>query len=74
MTADETCVHHFIIQKKKKKQAGMQWTHPTSPRAKEFKVCQSAGKVMASAEGVILVEFMLQGTTVNVNAHCFTLR
>jgi hypothetical protein len=55
----------------------MQWKHPTYLRAKKFKVCQSAGKVMASvfwdAKGVIHVEFMPQGTTINAHTYCDTL-
>jgi hypothetical protein len=40
----------------------MWWEHTTPPRAKQFKVCQSHGKVMASAfwdaKEVFYVEFM----------------
>jgi hypothetical protein len=35
VTGDETWVHHFTPQTK---QAGMQWKHPTSLRAKKFSV------------------------------------
>jgi hypothetical protein len=56
----------------------MQWKHLTSLRAKKFKVCHSVGKVMASvfwdAKGVIHIEFMPQGTTINANAYCDTLQ
>jgi hypothetical protein len=67
VTSNEPWVHHFSLQTK---QAGMQWEHPTSLKAKRFKVSHSAGKFMASVfwdvNGIIHVEFMPQAMTTNV--------
>jgi hypothetical protein len=55
----------------------MQWKHLTFLTAKNFKVCQSAGKVKASvfwdAEEVIRVEFMHGSKTINAKAYCYML-
>jgi hypothetical protein len=57
VTGEVTWVDHFTPQTKK---VGMQWKHLTFLTVKKFKVCRSAGKVMASvfwdADGVIHVE------------------
>jgi len=50
----------------------MQWKrHMSSPSPKKFKVQLSAGKVMAcvfwDTQGVILVDFVLPGQTVNAD-------
>jgi hypothetical protein len=58
VAGNEMCVHYVIPQTK---QAIRQWKHSTSPTAKKFEVCQTAGKVMASVfrnAGVLLIEFM----------------
>jgi hypothetical protein len=70
VTDEETRVDHFTPQTK---EAGMQLKHLTSLTAKKFKVCQSAGKVMASVfcdAGVIHVEFMCWNKTINAKAYC----
>jgi hypothetical protein len=73
LKSNETWVHHFTPQTK---QAGLQWKYPTSPKAKKFKMYQSAEKVMASViwntKGVIQTKFMPWGTTINANAYCNT--
>ena len=47
----------------------MEWRHPTSNRSKKFKSQQSAVKVMVNvfwdSVGVILVDFMSKGATIN---------
>jgi hypothetical protein len=59
------------------KKAGMQWKHLNFLIAKKFKVCQSAGKVMASlfwdAEGAIHDEFTHRSKTINAKAYCYKL-
>lgn len=70
MTGNKTSVHYHIPPTK---QAIRQWKHPTSPTAKKFKVCQTAGKVMSPLiwnAGVILIEFMPWDTTIIMNAKC----
>ena len=55
----------------------MEWCHPTSPRVKKFKSQRSAGKIMATVlwyiEGVILVDSMPKGTTINSDVYIDTL-
>ena len=66
VTVDETWVHHFEPELKR---ASMEWRHPISSRLKKFKSQQSAGKVMVNvfwdSVGVILVDFMSKGATIN---------
>ena len=56
----------------------MEWHHPTSTRLKKFKSQQSAGKLMVTvlwdSVGVILVDFMSKGTTINSNVYFDTLK
>ena len=56
----------------------MEWRHPTSPRTKKFKAQNSAGKIMASvfwdSQGVILVDFLPKGETINSEVYIETLR
>jgi len=55
----------------------MQWKYLTFLIAKKFKVCQSAGKVMASlfwdAERAIHDEFTHRSKTINAKAYCYKL-
>ena len=75
VTGDETWVHHYESESKR---SSMEWRHPTSPRVKKFKSQRSAGKIMATVfwdiEGVILVDFMPKGTTINSDVYIDTLR
>ena len=75
MTGDETWVRHFEPDSKR---ASMEWFHPTSPRSKRFKSQQSAGKVMVTvfwdSVGVILVDFMSKGATINLDVYIDTLK
>ena len=75
VTRDETWVHHFEPESKR---ASMEWHHPTSPRSKKFKSQQSAGKVMVTvfwdSVGVIRVDFMSKGATINSDVYINTLK
>jgi hypothetical protein len=59
------------------KQASMTWKHALSPPSKKFKTTQSAKKIMATVfldhKGVLLVDFLTQGDTVNADHYCDTL-
>ena len=56
----------------------MEWSHPTSERPKKFKSQLSAGKVMVTvfwdSVGVILVDFMSKGTTINSDVYIDALK
>ena len=56
----------------------MEWRHSTSSRSKKFKSQQSAGKVMVTvfwdSVGVILVDFMSKGATINSDVYIHTLK
>ena len=75
VTGDETWVHFFEPESKRQ---SMEWHHTTSPRKKKFKTVRSAGKVMATvfwdAEGVIMVDFLEQGCTINSVQYVTTLK
>ena len=75
VTRDETWVYHF---KPESKRASMEWRHPTSPLSKKFKSQQSAGKVIVTvfwdSVGVILVDFMFKGATMNLDVYIDTLK
>jgi hypothetical protein len=74
VTADETWIHHFELETKRR---SLEWHHPTS-RRKKFKVAPSAGKAMATlswgAEGVILADIMPRGQTINSDLYIQTLK
>lgn len=74
VTGDETWVFHFTPETK---QQSREWRHPTSPKPKKFKQTQSAGKVMATVfwdrKGLLLIDFLPHGTTVNSVRYCDTL-
>ena len=75
VTGDETFVHHYEPESMR---ASMEWRYPSSPRAKEFKSLRLPGKVMTTVfwdvEGVILVDFMLQVATINLDTYIGILR
>jgi hypothetical protein len=56
----------------------MEWHHANLPKKKKFKSAPSAGKVMATvffdSEGLLLVDIMPQGTTINSDAYVVTLK
>lgn len=75
VTGDETWAFHFTPETK---QQSREWRHPSSPKPRKFKQTQSAGKVMATVfwdrKGVLLVDFMPAGTTINADRYCETLK
>lgn len=66
VTQDETWVPHFDPESNAESR---QWKHPASPPPKKCRVVRSAGKVMVTvfwdADGVLLVDFLEQGRTIN---------
>jgi len=54
------------------KQQSLQWRHTHSPRTKKFKTLISVKKIMASVfwdrRGILLVDFMPPGATINLLA------
>ncbi|PNF31454.1 hypothetical protein B7P43_G03413 [Cryptotermes secundus] len=74
VTEDETWCHHYEPESKRQ---SMEWRHPDSPRNKKFKTQPSAGKVMCTAfwdmRGVILLDFLEPGETVNSERYKTTL-
>jgi hypothetical protein len=52
----------------------MQWRHSASPKAKKFKQTLSIRKTMLTVfwdrRGVLLIDFMTQGTTKNADVYC----
>ena len=75
ITGDGTWVYHFEPESKRR---SMEWRHPTSPRTKKFKAQNSAGKIMAmvfwDSQGVILVDFLPKGETINSEVYIETFR
>ena len=75
VTGDETWVAHYTPETKRQSQ---QWCHTSSPSAKKFKTTISAKKIMASvfwdSQGVLLVEYLPQGETINAARYCETLK
>ena len=74
VTGDETWAHH----EPETKRQSMEWHHPQSPRKKKFKTTPSAGKVMITVfwdvDGVILVNVMARGETINSDTYIKTLQ
>ncbi|KAJ4431847.1 hypothetical protein ANN_20453 [Periplaneta americana] len=76
VTADETWVSHNTPETKHQSR---QWHHPSSPKKPRiFKQTLSTQKVMTTVfwdrKGVLLLDFMPKGTTINANRYCETLR
>jgi histone-lysine N-methyltransferase SETMAR len=73
VTGDETWCHYVTPETK---QQSRLWKHTGSPPPKKFKQQLSAGKIMASVfwdrRGVLLIEFMPRGTTINSTSYCKT--
>jgi len=59
------------------KQQSLQWHHTHSPRTQKFKTSISVKKIMVSVfwdrKGILLVDFMPPGATINADAYCDTL-
>jgi hypothetical protein len=70
VTGDEIWIHHLEPETKRQ---SVEWRHPTSPLRKKFKVTLQQGKSLPlfflGAEGVILVDIMLRGQTINSSVH-----
>lgn len=75
VTGDETWAHLYDPETK---QQSMQWHHIGSPRPKKFKSQRSAQKVLVTVfwddGGVILVDFLEHGLTVNSERYIETLK
>lgn len=75
VTGDETWVAHYTPESKRQSQ---QWRHTLSPSAKKFKTTISVKKIMASVfwdhKGIILIEYLPQGETINAARYCETLK
>ncbi|XP_015438009.1 PREDICTED: histone-lysine N-methyltransferase SETMAR-like [Dufourea novaeangliae] len=75
VTGDETWAFHYIPATK---QQLRQWRRSSSPKPRKFKQSPSAGKVMVTVfwdeKGVLLVDFMPSGTTINADRYCETLK
>jgi hypothetical protein len=75
ITGDETWAQHYELETKRQ---SMEWHHPQSPRKKKFKITPSARKVMIAVfwdtDGVILVDVMTRGETINSDIYIKTLQ
>ena len=74
VTGDETWVSHITPESK---QQSLHWKHTGSPKRKNFKQTFSTRKIMCNVfwdrQGVLLLEFLPQGTTINSAVYCETL-
>jgi hypothetical protein len=75
VTGDETWVSFFSAETKEQSK---QWMHAHSPnKPKKFKQTLSARNLMTAVfwdrKGVLMVEFMQQGTTITSRVYCETL-
>ena len=75
VTGDETWVSHATPESK---QQSMEWRHTSSPTKTKFKQTTSTRKIMCTAfwdrKGVLLVDFLPQGSTINPGVYCDTLK
>ena len=75
ITGDEAWVHHYDPESKMQ---SMQYRHKNSPARKKFKVVASARKVLLTIfwdmEGIVHIEFLEQGKTINSERYVSTLR
>jgi len=75
VTGNETWVSHKAP---KLKQQSMEWRHTSLPTKTKFKQTTSTRKVMCTMfwdrKGVLLVDFLLQGSTINAGVCCNTLQ
>lgn len=74
VTGDETWVAHVTPESK---QQSMEWRHSTSPKKVKFKQTISARKIMCTVfwdmHGLLLVDFLPRGRTINSETYCETL-
>ena len=75
VTGDETWVLHATPESK---QQSMEWRHTSSPIKTKFKQTTSTQKIMCTVfwdkKGVLLVDFLPQGFTINTGVYCDTLQ
>ncbi|GFV05780.1 histone-lysine N-methyltransferase SETMAR [Trichonephila clavipes] len=76
VTGDETWVAHVNVETK---QQSMAWGHTSSPtRLRKARQTLSARKFMVTVfwnvQGILLIEFMTRGTTLNSEVYCRTLK
>jgi histone-lysine N-methyltransferase SETMAR len=75
VTGDETWIAYTNIESKRQ---SMQWRHSSSPKSKKFKQASSVRKIMATIlwdrKGILLIDFLERGLTVNADAYCETVR
>ncbi|GFR78627.1 histone-lysine N-methyltransferase SETMAR [Elysia marginata] len=77
VTGDEPWVHHYDPENKRQ---SMEYRHKSSPSPKKFKVVAFARKVMltvfwdSESEGIVHIEFLKKGCTVNSERYISTLR
>ncbi|KAJ4426490.1 hypothetical protein ANN_27304 [Periplaneta americana] len=75
VTGDETWISHFTPETK---QQSMNWRHSGSPVRTKFKQTLSVRKVMCTMfwdrKGILLIDFLPRGETVNADRYCETLR
>lgn len=74
VTGDETWVAYVTPESK---QQSMEWRRSTSPKTVKFKQSMSARKIMCTVfwdrKGVLLVDFLPRGDTINSTTYCETL-
>ncbi|GFV34573.1 histone-lysine N-methyltransferase SETMAR [Trichonephila clavipes] len=75
VTGDETWISHLTPETK---QQSMHWRHSGSPVRTKFKQTMSVPKVMCTVfwdrKGILLIDFLIRGETVNVDHYCEILR
>ena len=75
VTGDETWISHFTPETK---QQSMHWRHSGSPVRTKFKQALSARKLMCTVfwdrKGILLIDFLPRGETVNAERYCATLQ
>ncbi|GFX76948.1 uncharacterized protein TNCV_2258111 [Trichonephila clavipes] len=75
VTGDETWISHFNPETK---QQSMHWRYSGSPARTKFKHMPSVRKVMCMVfqdrKGILLIDFLPFGETVNIDRYCETLR
>ena len=74
ITGDKMWCHHY---EPESKWQSMEWRHVDSPSKKRFKTLPSVGKVMCNVfwdrKGVILLDFLEPGQTINSDHYIATL-
>jgi len=75
VTGDETWVSHIAPESR---QQSLHWKHTGLPKRRKFKQTISTRKIMCTVfwdrQGVLLVEFLPQGTKINSAVYCETLK